>query len=89
MGPGEKARFPGLSSRKTTTMRRTNRLQNRPTRALSARFLRAPIVEWLFPMHLGKTLPHLQRTTLLHRVTPNRAMCGLENDFAPQRCAAT
>jgi len=40
-------------------MRRKNHLQNRPIRALSVRFLRAPIVEWLFPMHRWKTPLHL------------------------------
>ena len=51
----------GSSARKTTTMRRTIRLQIRSVRALSARFLRAMIVEWLFPMHLDKALTCVQR----------------------------
>ena len=36
MGPGEKARFAGLSSRKTTTMRRTNRLYSARPAAFGA-----------------------------------------------------
>lgn len=88
-GPGEKARFTGLFARKTTTMRRTNRPKIRPLRSLSAHFLRAPIVEWLFPMHLGKTLPRLQRAVLLQTTKPNLAVLGLENAVAQQRCAAT
>ena len=55
------ALFPGKFTRKTTTMRRTIRLQIRLVRALSGRFLRAMIVEWLFPMHFVKALPRLQR----------------------------
>ena len=55
------ADFAGFSSHKTTTMRRTIRLQIRSDRALSARFLRATIVEWLFPMHIDKALTCLQR----------------------------
>ena len=55
--PWRKGPQPGLIRRKTTTMRRTNRLQIRPIRALSGRFLQALIVEWLFPMHLGKHRP--------------------------------
>ena len=59
------AYFTGLSVHKTTTMRRTNRLQIRSVRALSARFLRAMIGEWLFPMHTAKIAAHLHRTKLL------------------------
>jgi len=50
-----------FSAHKTTTMRRTIRLQIRQMRALSGRFLRAMIVEWLFPMHFDKGLACLQR----------------------------
>lgn len=89
MGPGEKARIPGLFAWRRTTMHRTNRLQARPIRPLSARFLPASIVEWLFPMHLAEALPCSQLTTLLQRLMPNPAIRGLENEFAPQRCAAT
>ena len=35
-----------------------------------------------------QTPPCLQRTTLLQWAMPNRALHGLENDFAPQHCAA-
>jgi hypothetical protein len=56
------ADFTGVSSHKTTTMRRTIRLQIRSVRALSARFLGAMIVEWLFPMLIDK-MP-----TCLHRM---------------------
>lgn len=66
-------------------MRRTIRLWIRHFRPLSARFLRALIVEWLFPMHLDKTLAYLQRTALLQTAIPNLAPLELENDFALQR----
>jgi len=49
------ASFTGLSAHKTTTMSRTIGLQIRPAWALSPRFLRAMIVEWLFPMQFDKT----------------------------------
>jgi hypothetical protein len=59
------AHFTGVSAWKTTTMRRTNRLQIRSIRALSAPFLQALIVEWLFPMHIDKVLARLKRSVLL------------------------
>ncbi len=40
-------------------------------------------------MHLGKTLPHLQRTVLLQIAMRNLTLSDAENAFAPQRCAAT
>jgi hypothetical protein len=49
-----KARFPGVLAPKITTMRRTIRLSIRPIRGLSTLFLRAMIVEWLFPMHIDE-----------------------------------
>jgi hypothetical protein len=42
-------------------MRRTIRHQIRSVPALSADFLRAMIVEWLFPMHFDKVSAGLQR----------------------------
>ena len=71
LSPGEKARNPGTNAHETATMRRTNRLSIRPVRRLSAPFLRATIVEWLFPMHIERTLAHLQRTELLQAATIN------------------
>lgn len=70
-------------------MRRTNGLWIWPIRPLWARFLQALVVEWLFPMHLDKTLPYLQRTALLQTAMPNIPVLGLETDVAQQRCAAT
>ena len=62
------AHFTGSFTRRTTIMRRTNRLSIRP-RGISARFLRATIVEWLFPMHIDKSPAHLQRAQLLQTET--------------------
>lgn len=59
------ARFPGTFVQKTTTMRRTNRLQNRQVWAFSSRFLRAMIGEWLFPMHIAEMPARLHQTERL------------------------
>jgi len=40
-------------------MRRTNQLQFGPFAGFSPRFLPAMMVEWLFPMHIAKMLPHV------------------------------
>jgi hypothetical protein len=81
--------FTGDLARKTTTMRRTNRLQIRSVRTLSARFLRAMIGEWLFPMHTAKMLAHLHRTELLKAPAQNLTLREAENLFATRRCTAT
>jgi hypothetical protein len=47
------------------------------------------IVEWWFPMHLDKTLAHLQRTVLLCELGLNLTLRELENDLASLRCTAT
>jgi len=47
-------------------MRRTNRLKFRSIRALSARFLRATIVGWFFPIHIDKVPAYLHRKTHSH-----------------------
>jgi hypothetical protein len=48
------ADFAGANSGKSTTKTLDFRAPIQPVRALSARFLRAMIVEWWFPMHLNK-----------------------------------
>jgi hypothetical protein len=52
-------------------LQRTKRLSVRPIQRLSAPFLQATIVEWLFPMNIDRTLAHLQRTELLQAATIN------------------
>jgi hypothetical protein len=74
---------------KTTTMRRTNRHLFRPIWRLSARILRAKIVEWWFPMHLDKTVARLQWTVPLLELGLNLTTRELEKDSASLRCTAT
>ena len=69
------AHFTGAFARKSTTMRRTKRLSDRPFEGLPGPFLRAMIVEWLFPMHFDRTMARLQRTVLLE--------ADLTNSHAP------
>ena len=73
------AHFTGFSVRKTTTMRRTIRLQIRPMRALSGRFLRAMIVEWLFPMNFDKAPSCRQRTPSRLAILSKAGECGFEH----------
>jgi hypothetical protein len=47
------------------------------------------IVEWSFPMHVHKTLGHLQQTRLLNPAMRNLTLPEAENLFAPQRGSAT
>jgi len=56
------ARFTGFIAPKRTTMWRTNGLSIRQIAGLSARFLQAMIVEWLFPMQIRKTPARLNGT---------------------------
>ena len=83
------AHFTASFGQKTTTMRRTNRHLFRSIRRLSARILRAMIVEWWFPMHLDKTLTRLQRTLPILAQGLNLTTRELENDSASSRCTAT
>jgi hypothetical protein len=57
------ADFPGKLAQKTTTKRLEIRGPFRSISALSAHFLQALIVEWLFPMHIYKAPALLQRAT--------------------------
>ncbi len=85
----KEAHFAGSFVEKTTTMRRTNRHLFRPVRALSARFLRPMIRQWLFPMHIEEMLASLQRTFSSMTRPDNLTPRELENFIAAQCCAAT
>ena len=88
-GIANKSVFPDPFAPKTTTMRRTNRLKFRSIRALSARFLRTMIRQWLFPMHINETLACVEQTFSSDKGAGNLSAGELENLVAEQRCTAT
>jgi hypothetical protein len=70
-------------------MRRTKWLQTGRVWAFSARFLRAVIGEWLFPMHVAKMAAHLCQTEWLQArakdLTPREAKNLFRRNVAVQR----